>query len=260
MNDFSSGHSAIAIVGREIGLFRVRDAQRPTPRSGREVKPSLVGICSTCPSLVLVIVLPGNSEDPATPVHRSPGIDETVDHRVDPFWARLVLAQELRGLPDDRQLAFPVPGSACGQRAAQRTRSMTYRAADRGRSRPVATISTMSPDEYPAPQPSAWPAYQHAQARPLVHGTREDKDVACRSAFREDRQLATRTGTRGVGQVNLSPDRAAVPYRGENLSVHLQTAGPRLRVPGCRQEERITRLELRRRNVRLRRCRRRPRS
>lgn len=53
-----------------------------------------------------VVILPGNSENPATSVHPCPGIDETVDHRVEPFWEGLVLTEELRGLADDGQFAL----------------------------------------------------------------------------------------------------------------------------------------------------------
>ncbi len=73
--------------------------------------------CSRGP-LVLVVVLPGDAEDPAASVHRRPGVDESVDRRA--FWAELVLTEELRGLPDDREFAFefvypPTRGTQLGR-------------------------------------------------------------------------------------------------------------------------------------------------
>lgn len=63
--------------------------------------------------LRLVVVLPSNAENPAATVRRDPGIDETVDHRVDPFGARTVLAQELRLLPDDQLCLELVDAATC---------------------------------------------------------------------------------------------------------------------------------------------------
>jgi len=41
-----------------------------------------------------------------------PRIDESVDHRVDPYWAEFVLPEKRRPLAHDRQLCFKLPDPA----------------------------------------------------------------------------------------------------------------------------------------------------
>jgi hypothetical protein len=47
-------------------------------------------------AFVLVVALPGDAQDPAAPIDRCPGFDESVDHRVEPFG---------RGLSSSRNFA-----------------------------------------------------------------------------------------------------------------------------------------------------------
>lgn len=192
------------------------------PNEAREPLPPQLP-CRGRGSLGLVVLLPRDPEYPAAAVDRYPGVGQAVDHRVEPFGRGL---SSPRNFAACRMIATSISSSRIRLRAARSSADSTVVLPGRT---PLSMSSWRSHfDSVTGWIPSSSAvcfACLPARAQSLARGTPAVSDGACHRAFQQGRQLATTTGTPEMGQVKLSPDRAADPMQVNRRSGQHGVAG-----------------------------------
>ena len=169
--------------------------------------------------LVFVVVLAADAKDSATTIYRRPGGDESVDHRVHPFGRGL---SSPRNVAACRTLASSVSSSRMRRRAARNSGDSldgTPGRSPRSMSSCLIHLDKVTVD--PFRQRDRVDAEivrglllrlagPHESDRASTELGRIGAGHNCQP-FVEARQLVTESGTQTVGQVKMSPIRAADP-------------------------------------------------